>query len=189
MVTKDVSLSPLNSAPHTMVQPWYVKGKTFGLLWVTLLLLLCGGVATLFARVPIDAQGTAVILDGRTLPQYGHNGPVLVAFLPPETLRDLHAGRSLVYELDKNKPLQGATISAVQTELLNAGEAEKQFNLSAGTGLALLPESAVVIAHPELPRDVSLESVLKRTMRVKVEVGTRRAGAFVPLINRLFDEN
>ena len=183
MVTKDISLSPL------MAQPWYVKGKTFGLLWATLLLLICGGVATLFTRVPIHAQGIAVIVDGKTIPQYGHNGPMLVAFLPPETLPDLHVGRSLVFELDKNKPLQGGSVSAVESEPLDAGAAEKRFNLSAGTGLALLPESAVVLAHAELPPGVTLESAGKRTIRVKVEVGTRRAGAFVPLINRLFEEN
>jgi len=188
MVTKDVSLRPLNSPSQVMAQPWYVKGKTFAFLWVTLLVLICGGVATLFTRVPIHAEGMAVIIDGKTIPQYGRDEPVLVAFLPPETLPDLHVGRSLVFELDKHRPLQSASISAVESGLLNAGTAEKQFNLSPGMGLALLPESAVVLAHPELPPGISPQSVFKRAIRVKVEVGTRRAGAFVPLINRLFDE-
>jgi len=182
MVTKDVS-------PLVMAQPWYVKGKTFGVLWAMLLLLICGGVATLFTRVPIHAQGVAVIVDGKTIPQYGHDGPVLVAFLPPETLPDLHVGRAVAYELEQNKPLQRGAITAVEDKPISAGVAEKEFNLSAGAGLALLPQSAVVLAHPELPAGVSLQNVANRTVRIKVEVGTRRVGAFVPLINRLFDEH
>ncbi|HVQ40513.1 MAG TPA: hypothetical protein VMS31_23425 [Pyrinomonadaceae bacterium] len=178
-----------NSPPKVMAQPWYVKGKTFVFLWVMLLLLLCGGIATLFIRVPIYAQGIAVIVDGRTIPQYGHNEPVLVAFMPPETLPDLHVGRSLVFEVEKNQPLKTGSISAVESGLLKADAVEKQFNLSGGLGLALMPESAVVLARPEFAVDDSPERFFKRMVRVKVEVGTRRTGAFIPLINRLFEDN
>ena len=186
------STPPSSSTPNTvkprkvMAQPWYVHSNTFAVLWVMLLLLIAAGFATLFTRVPVHATGVAIVVDGKKLTQYGHDEPLLAVFLPPETLPKLHTGQSLVFQTERNKPRQTRSVETVESELLSPDAAQKQFNLSAGTGVALSPLSAVVVARLEPPPGEAPESLVGRSVRVEVEIGTRRAGAFIPLINRFF---
>ncbi|HEV2765168.1 MAG TPA: hypothetical protein VGV38_19450 [Pyrinomonadaceae bacterium] len=180
----DVSRSKLGTR-RDLVQPWYVSAKTFLVLWAALLLLVAGGVATLFARVPVYKGGVGIIVEGRDVPQYGRDELLLLAFLPPETLPRLSEGATLLLQPGPGKPRQPRQIIFVEKERLDADEAQRRLNLRPGLGLAI-PQTSAVAVTPVLAPERDRAVLAGRVVRVELEVGTQPAGSFMPGVGRLF---
>ena len=182
----DASRSKLK-ARQGFVQPWYVSSRTFLVLWGMLLLLVAGGVATLFAKVPIYTSGVGIIVEGRDVPQYGRDELLVLAFFPPDTLPRLREGETLLLQPGAGKPRVPREILFVEKEKLDADDAQQRFNLRPGLGLTLPPQSAVAVTRVDAPeRDRAI--LAGRVVRVEVETGMRRAGSFMPGVDRLFSK-
>lgn len=172
-------------ARQGFVQPWYVASRTFIVLWGLLLLLIAGGVATLFARVPIYTSGIGIIVEGRDVPQYGRDELLVLAFFPPETLPRLRVGESLLMQPGAGKPRIPREILFVENERLDADAAQQRLNLRPGLGLTLPPRSAVAVTRVDAPEQ-DRAILAGRVVRVELETGMRRAGSFMPVVDRFF---
>lgn len=176
-----------NQSRKNSVLPWVVSARTFTFLWALLLVLIAGGIATMFVRVPIYAAGTGIIADWRESTQYPAREMVVIAFLPPETLSRLERGRPLLLQFNRSGLRLSRQIIAVESKLLDAATAQQQFALSPGSGLALPGASAVAIAElGTLPEGLSPASLVGRVVRTEVEVRSRRVGSFIPVVGTLF---
>ena len=125
------------------VFPHLVSPPAFMCLWVVLALLLAGGLAAWFFKVPIRVSGTATVVNET-------NGEiVIVAFFPPEQLPRLRAGQKLVLSSSGGPGRLSQTIVAVNPEITSPYAARQQFASLVDAAHRISEPSAVAIARAE----------------------------------------
>lgn len=175
--SKEKAVLPRIVAPGTMIY-----------LWILIGLLLCAGIITWNTQVPVYASGSAVIVTERDekSPVAQDNTFFLVS-VPPEYLSRLHAGQRLFLRSGSTNVMASRPIVAVEPEISSPDALQRRFNLSAGAASAITRPSAVAIASLEPPPSgLPVSTYTGSVYEADVEIGTRRAISFLPLVNRFF---
>jgi hypothetical protein len=161
------------------VFPRLVSPPIFMCLWVVLALLLTGGLAAWFFRVPIFVLGSATVV-------HKTNGEiVIVAFFPPEQLPKLRAGQTLFLSSSRG-PRFSEAIIAVNPEILSPYVVRQQFAVALDAAHLISGPSAVTLARPQASTfSFSAEAYLGSIFRAEVEVGSQRVIMLLPAIGRL----
>lgn len=177
------------------VLPRLVSPRTFIYLWFLLGLLGFGAIAAWFARVPMYASGTAVVVRWKSK----KNTPediVVAAFFPPQYLPRLRTTQKLFLHFDamgvggasRNENRFNRSVIVVKPEISSPDVIQKQFALHSGAAQRITQPAAVVIAQLEpIPTGLPASAYLGSIGSADVEVGEKRAVSLLPLIGHFFE--
>jgi hypothetical protein len=142
------------------------------------------------AEVPVYTLGSAVVVNKGDANQSIVDDLLVVAFMPPESLRRLRIGQTLLLHVDGVEKRVAGPIMAVEPEVSSPEMVQKRFALSASAASAITQPSAVAMTRlgpiqSGLPSAAYIGSVF----RAEIEVGSRRVISLLPLIGRFFGEH
>src|SRR5262249_17923640 len=112
---------------------------------------------------------------------------LFVIFLPPERLPDLKAGQPVLIQDDQSHMQMRGMLVAIEREPVGYEKAQQQYAPAVRVVQRLLNPSA--IAFTEIDTTVAGEKASEiegKRFRVDVEIGSRRIGAFLPIIGSIF---
>jgi hypothetical protein len=166
--------------------PWYFSSRTTGYLWLSLILFVMGGGSIFFVRVPIHVTGEGVTLSPVDIEPQSSKVP-LVIFLPPENLPDLKAGQPVLIQDNQSHAQIRSSLLAIEKEPVGYEKAQQQYASAVTVIQRVLNPTAVAFTEidPAAIGEKPSEIVGKR-FRVDVKIGSRRIGAFLPVIGSMF---
>jgi hypothetical protein len=171
------------------VLPRLVSPRTFLGLWLLLGLLVASGFLAWFARVPMYASGSAVVIDSGESPSSPSGEALIVAFVPPEHLQRLRVGQILRLHFDERSKRLGTPIIAVEPGVSSPEVARRRFGLGDGAALAITQPSAIVLARLQPPSsDLPAAVYVGSVYHTQIEVDSRRVISLLPLIGQIFGE-
>lgn len=155
--------------------------------WVSVLiaLLAMGGAVAATARVPVVAEGWAVVEDAPGAD--GAIGAHAIVLMESSESGRLRVGQSVMLEFPGALPLE-RPVTSILPGVLDPAEARGRW--------ASIPDGAIVGTSPVVAVLVPLaatgdgmSSVATGVVgKAEVEVGTRSVGSLLPLVGRLFGE-
>lgn len=175
------------------VLPRLVSPRTFIYLWFLLGLLGMSSIIAWFARVPVYASGSAVVV--RWNKKNAPEDIVVAAFFPPQYLSRLRTTQKLFLHFDamsisgafQNENRFNRSVIAVKPEISSPDVVQKQFALSSGAAQRITQPAAVVIAQLKpIPTGLPASTYLGSVGRADFEVGSQRAVSLLPLIGHFF---
>lgn len=167
------------------VLPRFVSARAFLVLWLLLGLLAGAAFTAWLARVPVYAAGPAIVVEQPAVHSAASAGVVFVLLLPPEVHDRLHTGQSVLLNLDGTRLRR--PILAIEPEISSPNAARRRFGLDVDlTGAVNRPVAVAVVDPAPLPSGLPASAYAGTLTQAEVEIGTRRALSFVPLIGRLF---
>jgi hypothetical protein len=155
-------------------------------LWLLLGCLISAGVLASLARVPVYRNGIATVADSNGRDQYLKDEELIVAFFPPQSKSEIKAGQKLSFKLDANGPPLVKSIAIIEPEILSPAEARKKFNLDNATARTCQSPSAIVIAPLGKPGELPASTYEGIVVDARVEIGSQRLIALLPVIGRFF---
>jgi hypothetical protein len=168
--------------------PRFAVPRVAVVLWLLLGLLGLAGVAVSLIPVPVHASGPAVVSSGGVASDMGEEMVALV-FLPATERDRLHAGDTVTLHLGAEADPIRRTILVVEPEAVLPAEAQQRFALPPGVAQTLtVPSVVAVVGLEPLPADSPALSLPGSAGRADVEIGSRRAGSFLPVVGRFFGE-
>jgi hypothetical protein len=171
------------------VLPRLVSPPVFMYLWLLLGLLVAIGLLTWFARVPVYASGSAVVVDSSNSLPSARDEALVVAFVPPEHLWRLRVGQLLLLQFDERSKRLEAQIMAVELGVSSPEMARRRFGLSEGAALAITEPSVIALARLKvLSSGLPAAAYVGSKYRAKIEVASRRVISLLPLIGQFFGE-
>lgn len=166
--------------------PRLMSRPAVALLWGLLGLLGLGGGAACFVPVPATASGLAVFA---TSSAPAREGPAAAVLLSPEVQRRLRPGQDVTVHLGADGAISRGAVIGVEPEPLVPTEIQKRLGLS--DPVSLMREEPVIVAWVGFPQPVDgtpLSASAGPLGRADIAIGSQRAGAFLPLVGRLFGE-
>lgn len=149
-------------------------------LWLLQGLLVLGGAAACFMQVPVSSSGLAIVLG----PDLHSDDVSVMALIPPEDASRLHVDDSVrLFPGTASQPVAG-TVIEVAPDPLPATGIEQRLGLLPSS-LAMLDDEMVIVSIAVAPGDAA-PLAPGMTGRVETPAGTRRAGAFLPVIGHVF---
>jgi len=147
--------------------------------WLLLLRIAAAALVVLGLARPVWGPGAGV----------GGEGPLLLAFLPPDTLPRLRAGQPLFLQGRSSRERMASTILEVAPEVMSPAAARARFGLEAVPAQALAGPSALVVARfePSAPGGKPADH-LGSVYPVNVQVGARRLLWLLPLVDTIAPE-
>jgi hypothetical protein len=183
------------SSREEAVLPRWVSPRTFLYLWFLLGLLLVSSLVAWFAKVPVYASGSAIVVRSRGKSQSNRDHLVVAIFFPAQNRPRLQVNQRVVLNLEgmqdaQNKHNFSRSILAVEPAILSPDEAQKQFDFAAGTALTIAQPVVVAIAPLEpLPQGLPTSAYLGSIGKAEVVVGSQRTLSLLPLIGPLIQND
>lgn len=177
------------------VLPRLVSPRTFIYLWFLLGLLGMSSIVAWFARVPMYASGSAIVVRWKSKKNTPEN-IVVAAFFPPHYLPKLRTAQKLFLHFDtmgvggvsRNENRLSRSVIVVDPEISSPDVIQKQFALHSGAAQRITQPAAVVFAQLDpIPTGLSASAYLGSVGRADVEVGSQRAVSLLPLIGHFFE--
>ncbi len=150
-------------------------------LWAALGLLGLAGAGVCLPSVPVSASGLVVVAPGDAR-------PAAAVVLPLEYRGRLRPGQAAEVSFGAGGASLAGTVVAVEPEPLWPADVQRRLGLP---GSALVLDGPVVVAWlsvPSLSDHRTTAPGVGGVARADVDVGSRRAGSFLPLVGRLFEE-
>jgi hypothetical protein len=152
-------------------------------LWSLLSLLVAAGGVTCMPSVPVSAAGLAIVTTDT-----GSDGgaPILAVLMQEEYHERLAPGNSANVLLGAMGAGLEGTVVSVEPELLSTTDVGKRLELPA-SALSMM-QGPVSLAWVQLDGATMSDLGIDTFGRADLEVGERRAGSFLPLLGRFFEE-
>ena len=152
------------------VVPRLIALSIFARLWVAIgLLLVVTVVCAAFFKMPVYVPGVAAITHGKCGIEKECKTLMVVAFLPPESLSDLHVGQTIYLDQPTHQDRLQAVIVKVESAVESPENIRKQFEIDGSTAQAINHPAAVVVAQWSGDNKYA-----GSTIAVQVESGSRR---------------
>jgi hypothetical protein len=167
------------------VLPRFVSPRIFRYLWIFAVLFGLGCFLTWWMEVPVFVSGPAIIVSGEIANAGGSKEPVLIMFLPSDSISHLQVGQQLYLKTSEPRNRLVRRVTGVEKAVSSPAEARKRFKLPPAAAGAVEAPSAVAIA--ELPRTLDGLPATKHIGSVydaDIKVGARRLISFLPLIGQ-----
>lgn len=156
-------------------------------LWVLLSCVLTVSVLAWLTRVPVYRNGVATVVEVNGREQNLQDEEMIVAFFPPESRSEMKAGQKLSLKLDPVGPPLIRKIALIEPGILSPAEAREKFNLDDATARTYQRPAAIAIARlGKASDDLPARAYEGTVIEARVEVGSQRLLALLPLVGRFF---
>jgi len=165
----------------------FVSPRLFLCLWVILGLLSGLGVWLCFAEVPLFVSGQGMIVDQDKMNACQGEMLCIIAFFPPDIQSRLFAGKKLMIKQKNQREWLDQPIVILESEVLSPAEIRKRYHEQAD-GMPL-PDQPSAVAICRLDPDMHTmhsDLAIEGAFEVRIDVGTRRLGSFLPVLDRFF---
>ncbi len=163
------------------VQPIAYTPRTIRLLWGILALIVIIGGLCGFARVPVSVAGQAVVVPGDGAST--ENASVLVV-LPAAAFDLITPGDAVVVRLSGGAGPIALHIAGLDAPVVSPAGIWTRFPVASAAASTLGPS----VVLPTTAPSVDLTPYLGSLGQANVEIGSRRIGAHLPVLGRLFGE-
>jgi len=153
------------------------------ILWILLGVLGVGGGLACLPAVPVSAAGLAIVT---TETRVDSKAPVIAVLMPAEHHDRLEPGHAASVLLGTGGTGLDGTIVAIEPEPLTSAEVGERLGLPY-SALSML-QGPVTLTWVTLDRQSPADIGMDNVGRADLEIGVRRAGTFLPLVGRLFEE-
>jgi hypothetical protein len=170
-----------------LATPRLLSRRSVICLWALLGALAVVGAASCFLPVAAVVSGPAVVPAPRDGSAPGTER-IAAALLPAGLGSRLQVGQSVSLRLEPSGAEVRSTVLAIDPETITPSEAQRRFALDPWSAGALGASSLVVLVGLD-PQSAGTTVLPAGTVGlIEVEVGSRRAGSYLPLIDRLVGE-
>jgi hypothetical protein len=139
------------------------------------------------ARVPVYRNGLATVVESSGSDQDPKDRELIVAFFPPESQAEMRTGQNLSLKIDPKGPPIVRAIAVIEPGILSPAEARKKFKLDDATARSYQGPAAVAIARLGRPSENLPASAYRGTVvEARVEIGSQRVLALLPVVGRFF---
>ncbi|MGD9711563.1 MAG: hypothetical protein AB7V46_05785 [Thermomicrobiales bacterium] len=162
-----------------VIYPRLMSGRVVFTLWVLLGLLGLGGAASCFITVPAFATGLAIVVESPA----NHQGSLQVAVLvPAEFEHRVRRGQiTSIFTASAGHEIQGS-VASVEPGPLDSATLERRLGMPASTFPS--PAASVVLIWITVEPNAAITA--GDVGQAEIAIGSQQAGAYVPLIGRLF---
>jgi hypothetical protein len=186
-IFRSVALEGYMQARAQTVLPRFIAPPAPLCLWLLLSCLISASVLAWLARVPIYRNGIATVVDSNGRDQSFKDEELIVVFFPPESKSEIRAGQNLSLKLDPDGPPLIRVIAVIEPEILSPAEARKKFNLDDATARTSRSPAAIALARLGKPSENLPASAYQGiVVDARVEIGSQRVIALLPLVGRFF---
>jgi hypothetical protein len=164
-----------------VIFPRWMSRRIGVALWMVLALLGIGGGAACFVPVPVTASGLAIVANG---PDTAAGSASIAALMPGAPPGRFEINQPVTVFSDTGGASIRATVTAIEPAPLGAAELEQRLGLPPMALASLGTDITLVWATLDSPLSENLKH--QGFGRVELAAGSRPAGAFLPLVGRLF---
>lgn len=162
----------------TVTYPRLMGRRVIFTLWALLGLLGLGGAAACFISVPASTTGLAIVM----APAESSGSSPIVALVPAEFEHRIEPGQDVTVSAGYTDSEISGSVVSVEPGVLDGADFEQRLGLPA-SAFAQPAEPVVLIWITVESSDTVQAGDLGRA---EISVGSQRAGAFLPLVGRLF---
>lgn len=171
----DYRLRSRGRRPTRLQMPRIMTRPTIVLAWIGLLVAIVAGSAPFLVTVPQEVSGVVIV------PATGHPGQLAV-MVDPSLANRIVTG--VETEITLGKVTVQATVASVIQQAESTADLLTQLGSSPLFASALPDRLTLVWVTPSVPLPAGAPGIGTATL----EVGTRRAGTYLPVVGHLFGE-
>lgn len=163
--------------------PRFMANRVMIVLWILVGLLGASGVAAGMPTVPVSTGGMAFVTDDTWA---NGDAPVVAVILASDINGILEPGSSASVQLGAGGRAIDGTVASIERGAYTPAQIAERLGLPESS-LSMLPGSMILawVTFEGTTRD---DFGIANAGRADLDIGTRRAGTFLPLVGRFFEE-
>jgi len=154
------------------ILPHFVSPPIFVCAWILFCLIVVVGLIAATQRVPIEVDGSGIVLAQEYNDASGSDRGTALLFLPASEARQVHVGERSQLQIGLTGPSYTTTIAQVEPGLLSPNDIYKRYGLNC-SAMPTITEPSVVV-HVKLAPSLSSHLYAGSPVRAQVQIGTQR---------------